>query len=155
MSDDRNSRASAYRCQPLHTVYGLVALLAGAGVLLQQPVMLLFVFPLAVIAREVNRLVRTWTVSGPAGETEVEVEVVLKTGSAFARRVWGVAAGLLDALLVVTAFAVCAVLLRGDGAVLVPRGSAADYLALAGAAVFIAAHAYTHLKAAGPARTDA
>lgn len=58
-------------------------------------------------------------------------------------------------LLIVAAFAICAVQLCSHGAVLVPRGSAAVCIALAGTAVFSAAHAYTRLKAAGPARTDA
>ncbi|WP_267884652.1 hypothetical protein [Streptomyces sp. NRRL F-5650] len=40
MSEDLRPRTVQHcHCQPLHTVYGLVALLAGCGILLEQPVM--------------------------------------------------------------------------------------------------------------------
>ncbi|WP_405759615.1 hypothetical protein [Streptomyces sp. NBC_00073] len=59
MSEDPRPRTNEPRsCQPLHTVYSLVALLAGVGVLLEQPVMRLFVAPLGVLAAEVRHLAR-------------------------------------------------------------------------------------------------
>ncbi|MEU5958162.1 hypothetical protein [Streptomyces sp. NPDC047525] len=42
-------------------------------------------------------------------------------------------------------------MLRSDGAALVLRGAASDYLVLTGSLLFVAAHAYAHRKAARPA----
>ncbi|MFB7998913.1 hypothetical protein ACFC4G_39565 [Streptomyces sp. NPDC056002] len=61
---------------------------------------------------------------------------------------WGAAAAGLDAALVASAFAVCAVLLLGHGDALVLRGRAADYLALGAGTAFAGAHALTHRMSA-------
>ncbi|WP_328373067.1 hypothetical protein OG800_49610 (plasmid) [Streptomyces sp. NBC_00445] len=153
MSADHTTGLSArHRCQPLHIVYGLVALLAGAGLLLQQPVMILFAFPLAVIARQVPRLVNGRTRVRPTAGNQAVGEA-----APHPRRAWVVTAGLLDTVLVLCNFTICTVLLRGHGDVLVPSGRGADYLMLGGVVLFIAAHAYAHRRAAhhaGPARID-
>ncbi|MFD6967174.1 hypothetical protein [Streptomyces sp. NPDC059949] len=144
MPDEHNPRNLPHRrCQPLHTVYGLVALLAGGGVLLEQPVMALFVIPLALLAHNVPRLVRTLSRrrEGKAGP------------GARVQRAWSAAAVALDATVAAAAFTACAVLLHGSGDVLVLRGRASDYLALGLGLALVATHTYTHVMAARPAGT--
>lgn len=154
MSADRPSQTPVrHRCQALHTVYGLVALFAGAGVLLQQPVMVLFALPMAFIALQVIRLVNGLAQADSTDGTTPKQAV--GTGASRGGRAWTVAAGLLDTVLILCALNVCVILLRGAGAVLVPPGSVADYLVLVGGVLFTAAHAYAHRRAAVPARTDA
>ncbi|WP_329449049.1 hypothetical protein OG906_41495 (plasmid) [Streptomyces sp. NBC_01426] len=143
MSEDLRPRTHQHRrCQPLHTVYGLVALLAGCGILLEQPVMWLFVVPLAVLVVETRRLARNRACAALRRRDE------RKAAPAHARWAWGAAAAGLDAALVTGAFAVCTVLLLGHGDALVLRGRAADYLALGAGAAFAGAHALTHRMSA-------
>lgn len=144
MSDDPRPRtAQEHRCRALHTVYGLVALLAGCGVLMEQPVMWLFVTPLAVLVVQTRRLARSRACAALRRRAE------RNAAAARTRRVWGAAAAVLDAVLVVGTFAVCTVLLLGHGDELVPRGRTADYLALAAGAAFAGLHALTHRMSAG------
>ncbi|MFD3959229.1 hypothetical protein ACFWRG_33415 [Micromonospora tulbaghiae] len=139
MSDDpRLPATQQQRCQGLHTVYGLVALLAGCGVLMEQPVMWLFALPLAVLVAQTRRLARSWARAALRRRAE------RTAAPARAGRVWGAAAAFLDAVLVTGAFAVCTVLLLGHGDSLVLRGRAADYLALAAGAAFAGLHAFAH-----------
>ncbi|MFF9458861.1 hypothetical protein [Streptomyces flaveolus] len=139
MSDDLRPRTVQHRrCQPLHTVYGLVALLAGCGFLMEQPVMWLFVVPLTVLVVATRRLARSGACAALRRRDE------RKTASACARWVWSAAAAGLDAALVAGAFVVCTVLLLGHGDELVPRGRAVDYLALGAGAASAGAHALTH-----------
>ncbi|MEU6349974.1 hypothetical protein ABZ896_11670 [Streptomyces sp. NPDC047072] len=154
MSADRTSRTPVrHRCQALHTIYGLVALFAGTGVLLQQPVMVLFALPMGFIALQVIRLVNGRAhADGTEGTAQKQA---VGAGASRLRRTWTVAAGLLDTVLILCALNVCVILLRGAGAALLPTGSVADYLVLVGGVLFTAAHTYAHRKAAGPARTDA
>ncbi|MFD9773336.1 hypothetical protein RI578_40925 (plasmid) [Streptomyces sp. BB1-1-1] len=143
MSEDFRPRTVQHRrCQPLHTVYGLVALLAGCGVLVEQPVMWLFVVPVAVLVLETRRLARHRACAVLRRRDE------RKVAPARAHWVWGAAAAVLDTALVAGAFAVCTVLLLGHGEALVLRGRAADYLALGAGAVFAGAHALTHRMSA-------
>ncbi|MFD8882075.1 hypothetical protein ACFV0H_06070 [Streptomyces erythrochromogenes] len=130
------------RCQPLHTVYGLVALLAGCGVLVEQPVMWLFVVPLVALVVQTRRLARHRACAALRRRDE------RKAAPARVGWVWGAAAAGLDAALVVGAFAVCIVLLLGQGDALVLRGRAADYLALGAGAAFVGAHALAHRMSA-------
>ncbi|MFE9121449.1 hypothetical protein [Streptomyces sp. NPDC007172] len=142
MSEEPHPRTHQHRsCQPLHTVYGLVALLAGCGIVLEQPVMWLFVVPLAVLVLETRRLARSRASAALRRRNEREAP-------ARARLVWGAAAAGLDAALVAGAFAVCTVLLTGHGDALVLRGRAADYLALGAGAAFAGAHALAHRMSA-------
>ncbi|MEU0720539.1 hypothetical protein ABZ498_25570 [Streptomyces lavendulocolor] len=148
MSEELRPRTVQHRrCQPLHTVYGLVALLAGCGVLLEQPVMWLFVVPLAVLVVGTRRL--AWNRACTALRRREE----RRTAPA-PRWVWGAAAAGLDAALVVGAFALCAVLLLGHGDALVLRGRAADYLVLGAGAVFAGAHALAHCMSAHARETE-
>ncbi|MFF7449954.1 MULTISPECIES: hypothetical protein [unclassified Streptomyces] len=143
MSDDLRPRSVQHRrCQPLHTVYGLVALLAGCGFLMEQPVMWLFVVPLAVLVVKARRLARSGACAA------LRRRDARKTAPARARWVWSAAAAGLDAALVAGAFAVCTVLLHGHGYELVPRGRAVDYLALGAGTAFAGAHALTHRMSA-------
>lgn len=143
MSDaPRTHTAQKHRCRALHTVYGLVALLAGCGVLMEQPVTWLFVAPLAVLVVQTRRLARSQACAAQRRRAE-HMDTAARI-----RRVWGAAAAALDAVLVAGAFAVCTVLLLGHGDVLVPRGRAADYLALAAGAAFAGLHALTHRMSA-------
>lgn len=143
MSEDLRPRTVQHRrCQPLHTVYGLVALLAGCGVLLEQPVMWLFVVPLAVLVVATRRLTRN------QARTPLRRREERKTAPA-PRWVWGAAAAGLDAAFVLGTFALCTVLLLGRGDALVLRGRAVDYLALGAGAVFVGAHALAHRMSAG------
>jgi len=142
MSEEPRPRAHQHRrCQPLHTVYGLVALLAGCGILLEQPVMWLFVVPLGVLVLETRRLARSRASAALRRRDE-------RKAPARAHWVWGAAAASLDAALVAGSFAVCTVLLIGHGDALVLRGRAADYLALGAGAAFAGAHALTHRMSA-------
>ncbi|MGD1220617.1 hypothetical protein AB9Q10_19555 [Streptomyces krungchingensis] len=141
MSDDLRPRTVQHRrCQPLHTVYGLVALLAGGGVLMEQPVMWLFVAPVVVLVVKTRRLARSGACAALRRRDEHK--------TAPARWVWGIAAAGLDAALVAAVFAVCTVLLLGHGDELVPRGRTVDYLALGAGAAFAGAHALTHRMSA-------
>ncbi|KOU80393.1 hypothetical protein ADK61_09550 [Streptomyces sp. XY66] len=143
MSDDLRPRTVQHRrCQPLHTVYGLVALLAGCGVLMEQPVMWLFVAPLAVLVDATRGLARSGACAALRRRDE------RKTDPARAGWVWSAAAACLDVALVAGAFVVCSVLLLGHGDELVPRGRAVDYLALGAGAVFTGAHALAHRMSA-------
>lgn len=102
MSEELRPRTVRHdRCQPLHTVYGLVALLAGCGILLEQPVMWLFVIPLVVLVVGTRRLARHQACAALRRRDE------RKAAPARARWVWGAAAASLDAVLVAGAFAVC------------------------------------------------
>ncbi|MGY4963674.1 hypothetical protein [Streptomyces sp. 900105245] len=142
MSDHPRPRAAQHhRCAPLHTVYGLVALLAGCGLLMEQPVMWLFVVPLAVLVVQARRLARRRARTALRRRGE-------RKAAAYGRRVWGAAAAVLDAAFVAGAFAVCTVLLNGHGDLLVLRGRAADYLALAAGTAFAGLHALTHRMSA-------
>jgi hypothetical protein len=139
MSEDLRPRTAQHRrCQPLHTVYGLVALLAGCGVLMEQPVMWLFVVPLAVLVRAAGQLTR----SRARAVLRRREERMATPGHA--RWVWVAAAAGLDAFLVAGAFAVCTMLLLGHGDALVLRGRAADYVAVGAGAALAGAHALTH-----------
>ncbi|MET9733230.1 hypothetical protein ABZZ79_22055 [Streptomyces sp. NPDC006458] len=143
MSEDLRPRTVQHRrCQPLHTVYGLVALLAGCGLLLEQAVMWLYVGPLGTLVVETRRLARSRACAALRRRDE------RKTDPAQARWVWSAAAAGLDATLVAGAFVVCTVLLLGHGDELVPRGRAVDYLALGAGAAFAGAHALTHRMSA-------
>ncbi|WP_331729207.1 hypothetical protein OG592_43490 (plasmid) [Streptomyces avidinii] len=146
MSEDLRPRTrEPRRCQPLHTVYGLVALLASGGVLLEQPVMWLFVAPLGVLAAKVRHLARSQAGAALRRRDERKPSDGPRARS---RHGWGGAAAALDAFLVVGAFAVCTVLLLGYGESLVLRGRTADYLALSAGAAFAGAHAFTHRMSA-------
>ncbi|MFD4609991.1 hypothetical protein ACFWOT_18195 [Streptomyces sp. NPDC058440] len=143
MSDDLRPRTSQHRrCQPLHTVYGLVALLAGCGVLLEQPVMWLFVVPLAVL------VVMTRWLAWSGACAALRRRDARRTAPARARWVWSAAAAGLDAALVAGAFVVCTMLLLSRGDELVLRGGAVDYLALGAGAAFAGAHGLTHRMSA-------
>ncbi|MER5549907.1 hypothetical protein ABT072_47850, partial [Streptomyces sp. NPDC002589] len=145
MSEDLRPRKHHRRCQPLHTVYGLVALLAGGGVLLEQPAMWVFVVPLGVLVAEVRRLTRHRACAALRRRDERKAA---DRPRARARRGWSAAAAGLDAVVVSGSFAVCTVLLLGHGDFLVLRGRAADYLAIGAGVVFAGAHAFTHRMSA-------
>ncbi|MFJ9822280.1 hypothetical protein ACIRU3_45080 [Streptomyces sp. NPDC101151] len=98
----------------------MVALLAGCGILLEQPVMWLFVVPIAVLVVETRRLARNRACAALRRRDK------RKAAPARTRWVWGAAAAGLGAALVAGAFAVCTVLLLGHGDALVLRGRAAD-----------------------------
>lgn len=148
MSEDlRPHTVQHRRCQPLHTVYGLVALLAGCGVLLEQPVMWLFVVPLAVLVVATRRLARNRACTALRRREE-------RKAAPAPRWLWGAAAVGLDAALVVGAFALCTVLLLGHGDALVLRGRAVDYLVLGAGSVFAGAHALAHHMSARAPKTE-
>ncbi|MEU5137084.1 hypothetical protein [Streptomyces californicus] len=139
MSDEpRPPATQRQRCQGLHSVYRLVALFAGCGVLMEQPVMWLFALPITVLVAQTRRLARSWA------RAALRRRAGRATAPARAGWLWGAAAALLDAILVTGAFAVCTVLLLGHGDALALRGRAADYLALAAGAVFAGLHAFAH-----------
>ncbi|MFD8731479.1 hypothetical protein [Streptomyces sp. NPDC059611] len=146
MSKDLHPHTVQHRlCQQLHAVYGSVALLAGCGLLLEQPVMWLFVLPLAVLVAGARRLARRW--AGAALRRRGEREDIADRAHAM----WGAAAAVLDASLVAGSFAISTLLLLGHGEALVLRGRTADYVALGAGAAFAGAHALTHhLSALAP-----
>ncbi|MEU7072869.1 hypothetical protein AB0B30_27440 [Streptomyces narbonensis] len=147
MSDHPRPRAAQqHRCAPLHTVYGLVALLAGCGLLMEQPLMWLFVVPLAVLVVQTRGLAQRRARNALRRRDE-------RKAAASARRAWGAVAAALDAALVTCAFAVCTVLLSGHGDLLVLRGRAADYLALAAGTTFAGLHSLAHCMSARAPKT--
>ncbi|MFI6688436.1 hypothetical protein [Streptomyces sp. NPDC050485] len=156
MSEDLRPRTHQYRrCQPLHTVYGLVALLAGCGVLLEQPVMCLFVAPIGILVDAVRHLALDRARSAISRREQCQAAGGRR---ARAHRWWGAAAACLDAVLVAEAIAICTVLLLGNSDALVLRGRTADYLALGAGIVLTGAHAFTHrmsARAPNARRTEA
>ncbi|WP_435057648.1 hypothetical protein [Streptomyces sp. bgisy060] len=147
MSDNPRPRtAQEHHCAPLHTIYGLVALLAGFGLVMEHPVMWLFVVPLAVLVVETRRLALRWARAALRRRDE-------RKAAAYAARVWGAAAAVLDAALVASAFALCIVLLCSHGDLLVLRGRAADYLALAAGTVLVGLHTLSHRMSARASKT--
>ncbi|MFE0774351.1 hypothetical protein [Streptomyces sp. NPDC058861] len=142
MSEDlRPHTVQRPRCQPLHTVYGLVALLAGCGILLEQPVMWLFVVPLVVLVIATRWLARNQACTALRRREKRKAAPALHW-------VWGAAAAGLDAALVVGGFALCAVLLLGRGDALVLSGRAVDHLVIGAGTVFTGAHALAHYMSA-------
>ncbi|MBT1189999.1 hypothetical protein HET69_40005 [Streptomyces sp. CJ_13] len=143
MSDDLRPRTVQHRrCQPLHTVYGFAARFAGCVLLLEQPVMWLFVVPLVVLVVQTRRLARHRACAALRRRDEREA------APARVHWVWGASAAGLDAALVAGALAASVVLLLGQGDALVLRGRAADYLALGAGAALAGAHALTHRMSA-------
>ncbi|WP_055535854.1 hypothetical protein [Streptomyces graminilatus] len=150
MADFRPTRAHPHRfCLPLHMAYGVAVLFAAAGLILEQPVMFLFLIAFGVITTAVSRLISGTPAADAARQSEDPKEPELAP-----HRIWGGVAVTMDALLVVSALVVWIALLGNSSGDLVPQASVSGYVALALSIAFLTVHLYAHHAAAIPAADE-
>ncbi|WP_424892332.1 hypothetical protein [Streptomyces sp. XH2] len=125
----------------------MAMLFAVAGLILEQPVMFLFVMAFGVLGAAVFRLVN----HGKSAAEVARQDEDAQGPELVPRRAWGRVAVALDGLLVVSAFIVWIALLGNSSGAFVPRGSASDYAAVAIGLALAVTHTYAHRAAVRPA----
>jgi len=129
--------------------YDVAVLFAAAGLILEQPVTLLFLIAFGVIGAAVFRLI-----NGASAAKVARQERDPKEPDLAPHRIWGGVAVTMDALLVVSALVVWIALLGDSSGDLVPQGSASGYVAQVLGIAFLTMHIYAHRAAVIPAAEE-